>query len=564
MFMRNISVSGKVMSVVFLLSIISLINSGIGYFSLDHLNTAAGAINRTASDVKLGAQMNQNILTLSRAEYRLAADPGQAAAIRRDIEATQASFRERIAAAVANAEGEQRGMLIEIQELFDEYTPRMARALDVAERSSNTTLTADQQAILTEVATSRELADKIATALLRYVDFSEATGNRRSEEAGDMASSSGFLLIAVAVIGIGAGLVAGFFVSRRFIVRPLTVMVEGLQRLAKGEFEFKVDYADQTDEVGSIAKAMEVFKINASERQTMMQEQVAEASRKAEQAEQIRQLTFRFQEDVDQALTVLNSSATELEATAQSMASTAEETASQSGTIASAATQASANVQMVAGATEEMSSSIREVSAQIVKTSQLAATAKEHVTSATSRVSSLQTGAEAIGEIIDLIRSIAEQTNLLALNATIEAARAGEAGKGFAVVANEVKSLANQTAKATEEITGQIGKMQSDVQNTVPVIELIANIIADLNDISSGVAAAAEEQNTTTDEISRNITEAAQGTTEVSRNIASLNEAAETNSAATTQVLSTARALADRSGRLSTQVTKFITEIQAA
>ncbi|NBN79034.1 HAMP domain-containing protein [Microvirga tunisiensis] len=564
MFMRNISVSGKVMSVVFLLSLISLINSGIGYFSLDQLNSAAGVINRTAADVKIGAQLNQNILTLSRAEYRLAADPGRVADVRRVVEETKASFRDRIAAAVANAEGEQRTMLVEIQRLFAEYEPRVARALDVAERSSNTALTADQQTILDEVATSRALADRIATELARYVDHSEATGNRRSQEAGDMASSSGLLLIGVAVVGISLGLLAGLLVSRRFIVRPLTVMVDGLQRLAKGEFEFRVDYADQKDEVGSIARAMEVFKVNAAERQGMLEEQVREASRKAERAEDIRQLTFRFQEDIDQALTILNSSATELEATAQSMASTAEETASQSGTIASAATQASANVQMVAGASEEMSSSIREVSAQIIKTSKLAANAKDQVVSATTRVSSLKTGAEAIGEIIELIRSIAEQTNLLALNATIEAARAGEAGKGFAVVANEVKSLANQTAKATEEITGQIGKMQSDVQNTVPVIELIANIIADLNDISSSVAAAAEQQSITTDEISRNISEAAQGTTEVSRNIAALSEAAETNSAATTQVLSTARALADRSGRLSTQVTKFISEIQAA
>ncbi|NBN64502.1 methyl-accepting chemotaxis protein [Pannonibacter tanglangensis] len=564
MFMRNISVSGKVMSVVFLLSLISLINSGIGYFSLDQLNSAAGVINRTAADVKIGAQLNQNILTLNRAEYRLAADPGRVADVRRVVEETKASFRDRIAAAVANAEGEQRTMLVEIQRLFAEYEPRVARALDVAERSSNTALTADQQTILDEVATSRALADRIATELARYVDHSEATGNRRSQEAGDMASSSGLLLIGVAVVGISLGLLAGLLVSRRFIVRPLTVMVDGLQRLAKGEFEFRVDYADQKDEVGSIARAMEVFKVNAAERQGMLEEQVREASRKAERAEDIRQLTFRFQEDIDQALTILNSSATELEATAQSMASTAEETASQSGTIASAATQASANVQMVAGASEEMSSSIREVSAQIIKTSKLAANAKDQVVSATTRVSSLKTGAEAIGEIIELIRSIAEQTNLLALNATIEAARAGEAGKGFAVVANEVKSLANQTAKATEEITGQIGKMQSDVQNTVPVIELIANIIADLNDISSSVAAAAEQQSITTDEISRNISEAAQGTTEVSRNIAALSEAAETNSAATTQVLSTARALADRSGRLSTQVTKFISEIQAA
>lgn len=564
MSLRNLSISAKVMSVVLAISAISAVNSFIGYKAVDDLGAAAAVINRTAVDIKLGAQMNQNILALSRAEYNLAAEPGDTRDIEIFIEETKKTFRERIAGAVANSEGEQRAMLANVQRMFDDYVPRLENALKAARSGEKAQLSAEQINVMNEINVSRQLADQIAAELVRYVDLSERTGNERSIAAGDMAGNSSLLLLAIAVAGILGGIAGALLMSRKYIVKPVLVMVGGLQRLAKGEFDFTIDYTSQTDEVGLIAKTMETFKQNASERQAMLQAQLEDASQKAARADAIRELTDRFQTDVDHALTILNSSATELEATAQSMASTAEETASQSGTIASASTQATANVQMVAGAAEEMSASIKDVSAQIVRTSRLAGEAKSQVTAATTRVTSLKTGAEAIGEIIDLIRSIAEQTNLLALNATIEAARAGEAGKGFAVVASEVKSLANQTAKATEEITTQIGKMQDDVQSTVPMIEQIASIIANLNEISSNVAAAAEQQTTTTVEISRNITEAAQGTEEVSRNIAGLSEAAGANSAATSQVLSTARAVADRSSRLSTQVTDFLREVKTA
>ncbi|MDJ0932928.1 HAMP domain-containing methyl-accepting chemotaxis protein [Breoghania sp.] len=396
------------------------------------------------------------------------------------------------------------------------------------------------------------------------MSYNDTKGEQASGAAAETSVFAATVVVVLAVAGVVVGVALALLVSRRFIVAPVTRLVSGLKRLAAGGFDFSIEYAEREDEVGDIAKAMLIFKENAAERQKMLAEQEADMRAKAARAERIGTLTARFRGDVDESLSVLSSASTELEATAQSLVATAEETATQSSSVAAASTQASSNVETVASAAKGITASIKEVSAQILKTSELAEDARTQVSSASGRVSSLKTGAETIGEVISLISTIAEQTNLLALNATIEAVRAGVAGKGFAVVAAEVKELANQTSKAMEDITTQISKMQDDVQSTVPMIVKISKVIGNLSEISATVASAAEEQASTTEEIARNVGEAAKGTGEVSRNIVSLNEAAETNSAATSQVLSTAHSVAEKNERLNAQVSDFIREIQAA
>ncbi len=271
-----------------------------------------------------------------------------------------------------------------------------------------------------------------------------------------------------------------------------------------------------------------------------------------------------FEANVKGVVDAVTASATQLQSTAQSMTATAEETNRQASSVAAASEQASANVQTVASASEELSSSISEIARQVAESSQMSNDAADQARKTNTQVESLAAAAQKIGEVVNLISDIAEQTNLLALNATIEAARAGEAGKGFAVVASEVKSLASQTAKATEEIEGQIGSIQTATTDAVSAIREIGTTIESLSEISSTIASATEQQGAATQEIAGSVQQAATGTSEVSDNIAGVTQAASEAGASASQVLDAANGLTQQSDNLRAEVDRFLTEVRAA
>jgi len=355
------------------------------------------------------------------------------------------------------------------------------------------------------------------------------------------------------------------FLIGRSISGAIASMVSAMTRLAGGEFKIAIPGLGRKDEIGEMAGAVEIFKNNMIEADRLRAEQLEAEQRQVKQRKaDMRALANAFEGAVGEIVETVSSAATELEASANTLTQAAEQSQSLATAVAAASEEASTNVQSVSSASEELTVSVNEISRQVQESSRVANEAVDQAQKTNSRVSELSKAASRIGDVVELINTIAGQTNLLALNATIEAARAGEAGRGFAVVASEVKALAEQTAKATGEISQQISGIQAATQESVGAIKEISDTIGRMSEISSTIAAAVEEQGAATQEISRNIQQAAKGTQQVSSNITDVQHGATETGSASAQVHSSAKSLSSESNRLKLEVGKFLDSVRAA
>jgi methyl-accepting chemotaxis protein len=370
------------------------------------------------------------------------------------------------------------------------------------------------------------------------------------------------------VVGAIGGLVCAFgilgWIALYQISRPLADMTREMTKLANGDLDIEIEGADRADEVGGLARSLQVFKENAITARRLEDEQRQEQARKEARRQMVEEYTRVFDHQVGEALDTLTAASTEMHATAGSMAATAEETSRQTTAVVTSSDQASANVQTVAAATEQLSASVSEISRQVTQSAEFASTAVVEAERTNATIQGLADTAQKIGEVVSLIQNIASQTNLLALNATIEAARAGEAGRGFAVVASEVKALSNQTAKATEGISTQIAAIQAETGHAVDAIKAIGGTIRQMDEIATAIAAAVEQQGAATRDISNNIQLVAQGTNSVATNIAGVNEAAAETGAAAGQVLTAADGLSRQADKLRADVNGFLGKIRTA
>ncbi|MCP1740827.1 methyl-accepting chemotaxis protein [Bradyrhizobium japonicum] len=381
------------------------------------------------------------------------------------------------------------------------------------------------------------------------------------------ASSAARTSFTIALAGLLAVLIAsaGLIVMvRRRVCAPIVSLTTRMSHLADGDVADEIPGAERSDEIGAMAAAVQVFKDNMIRADRLAAEKQAENDSKMRRAQALDGLTRAFEAKVTELVGGLSKASSTMESTAQSMTSTAAQTNSQAAVVAAASQQTSTNVQTVASATEELTSSISEIGRQVAQSTEIAARAVDNARRTGDTARTLAEGAQKIGDVVTLIQSIAEQTNLLALNATIEAARAGDAGRGFAVVASEVKSLAGQTAKATTEISEQITAIQSASDETVNAIRNVADVIAEIDQIGTAIAAAIEEQGSATREISRSVQEAARGTQEVNTNISGVQRAADDTGAAAREVLGAAEQLSTQSRDLAGQFDRFLGEVRAA
>jgi methyl-accepting chemotaxis protein len=362
---------------------------------------------------------------------------------------------------------------------------------------------------------------------------------------------------------IGSVLFVWLYVGRN-ILRRIGNLQRSMQLLSGGDLESEIQPSRQRDEIAAMANSLQVFRESMIVARSLSADQDQDRAAKAERASRMEARIIEFEATVRATLDGLQKSANSMQSTAQSMSATADQSSALVSAVAAAAEQTSVNVQTVSSGTEELSSSIAEIGRQVVTSAQIARKAVDEAGETDATMQGLAENASRISALVDLIQVIASQTNLLALNATIEAARAGEAGRGFAVVASEVKNLANQTAKATEEIRSQIADVQQMTTSAVGAIRNIGHTITEINDVTTAIAAAMEQQGAATREIARNIQHAAGGTSEVSSNIVGVSTASAEAGSAAGEVLSASSALRHETDALRSEIDAFLANIRAA
>jgi methyl-accepting chemotaxis protein len=409
------------------------------------------------------------------------------------------------------------------------------------------------------------IIDEIRTQL-RSIEDRNLANYREAARQGEIDyEADERLIVIVAIAGLLVGVGLALWIVFAGILNPLKAVMKAMDETAKGNLDLAIPGKGQKDEIGDLAAALQVFQDAGKEKvrfEAMQRD--AEIAAEKEKKAAMRQLADGFEAQVGGVVNAVSSAATQMQGSAGAMSATAEETTRQATAVAAAAEQASTNVQTVAAGAEELSSSIQEISRQVSESTRIADQAVQDVARTGQTVEALSQAAQKIGDVVKLISDIAAQTNLLALNATIEAARAGDAGKGFAVVASEVKNLASQTAKATEEIGGQIGEIQNATGASVEAMKGIGETIAKMNQIASAIAAAVEEQGAATQEIARNVQQAAAGTGEVSSNISGVTQAADEAGKAAGELKDAAASLGSQSGQLREAVDGFLAKVRAA
>jgi methyl-accepting chemotaxis protein len=411
-----------------------------------------------------------------------------------------------------------------------------------------------------------ELAAVIVPAVQSFFAVRDAALVEAAERAGAARDGALIMLVlaglaVVALLGVLAGVT---LMLRRRVIAPLSSLTQIVGELAAGRHDVTIPTIDRADEIGAMAGSLQVFKEALIAKKAADEAAAVDADAKIQRGQRVDRITRDFEAMIGEIVDIVSSASTELEGSAGTLTASAARSEQLTTMVAAASEEASTNVQSVASATEEMASSVNEISRQVQDSARIAGEAVQQAQRTNDRVGELAKAAARIGDVVELINTIAGQTNLLALNATIEAARAGEAGRGFAVVASEVKALAEQTAKATGEISQQINGIQAATQESVGAIKAIGDTIGRMSEIASTVASAVEEQGAATQEISRNVQQAAHGTQQVSSNIADVQRGASETGSASSQVLVAAKSLSGESSRLKLEVGKFLGSVRAA
>ncbi|MGZ5876229.1 MAG: methyl-accepting chemotaxis protein [Bradyrhizobium sp.] len=561
---KNIGLSWKVQLAPALL-ILALI--GVGGYALQALRSNQMAVDALVSGPVRQSELANDLTTtawMAHAKlYRLAAtaanetDSKKITAVAKEASVTAARISTALKA-VETTQGELKPEALEkLKAAVAGYLKQSKNAIEMADGDAGSALMFIKGA-------ERNFADieKLTDDLITRSGDSK---DREIARAGMKLDQQQLTLTAILLVVGFAGIVVSFLIGRN-ISRPVVAMSKAMRELAVGNFEVQLPGLDRRDEVGQMACAVEEFKVQAlakAERETSERDQKNRELAMQRRIE-LHSLAESFETAVGNIIENVGSASSDLENSAVILTKSSAATQQLSTVVATASEETSTNVQSVASATEEMASSINEIGRQVADSNRIANEAVDQAEKTDARIAELSLAANRIGDVTKLITMIAEQTNLLALNATIEAARAGDAGRGFAVVAQEVKTLAAQTAKATSEISAQISGIQTATQDSVIAIKEISGTIGRVSEIAAAIAAAIEEQGAATQEIARNVQQAAIGSTQVATSIADVNRGAGDTGSASSQVLASAQMLSNENKRLKVEVVKFLATVRAA
>ena len=540
----------------------SVVTAAAGFYALDRTERAVGELVRTQKEQLDAFDMRIDIIALSRMEYELGNDPAKAGSFTGQADKRIAEMQERLTTLGKRSDADQMAKIDAIRAGFGGYEKNVRSMLDTAKAAATKSGDEGRTLVLEGLKASRSGQMALTDAVKAYnSDVSKRTDAAVTEAAG-LAQTMKVTLAVAAALALAVGLLISIMISRAGLVLPLRTLMQEVRRMAGGALDKTVEGIGRKDEIGELARSVEGF------RQELVKgrEVQAEVDRQREQALAVANrregLLRAFDSAISGILRSVASAATELESTARSMSGIAQKSMHQATGSAAASEQTSSNVQAVAAATEEMNASIAEIARQVNQSTDVAGAAMREAEQTNAVVGDLAQTAQRIGEVVQLINDIASQTNLLALNATIEAARAGEAGKGFAVVASEVKNLANQTAKATEDIQAQVSAIQEETAQAVHAIDGITRTIGNISNITVAVASAVEEQGAATQEITKNAREAARGTRGVSANVDGVTDAANRTRRSADTLLAAADTLSNQSAALSGEVDSFVRKVR--